>query len=147
MFIGLGPLAVTHEGLGLAGGVEAVYVHGGGADHPVDVDEGGVGAELGEVGFGLMFAVDEAGGVGLAEGDVGGGVFVEEGVPEEQAGLGDGGRVGDEGDFAEAGGAFVRRDEALERVEAGGGVGLGDAAVGEGDGDVFDQRALVGKGL
>ena len=67
---------------------------------------------------GHVLAVDEAGGVGLAEGDVAGGVLVEEGVPEEDAGLGDGGVVGDESDFAEAGGAFVGGDELAQGVLA-----------------------------
>lgn len=60
------PVSVAHEGFGGAVGGEAVYVHGGAADHPVDVDEAVVGAEGGELFFGHLVAADEAGGVGLA---------------------------------------------------------------------------------
>ena len=62
----LDPVAVAHEGFGGAVGGEAVYVHGGAADHPVDVDEAVVCAEGGELFFGHFVAADEAGGVGLA---------------------------------------------------------------------------------
>jgi hypothetical protein len=141
------PVAVAHEGFAGAVGVEAVDVHGGAADHPVDVDEAFVGAELGELGVGHFFAIDEAGGVGLAEGDVAGGVLVKERVPEEDAGLGDGRVVGHEGDFAEAGGAFVGGDELAQGILAGGGGGFGDAAVDKGAADVFDQGAVVGERL
>ncbi len=96
---------------------------------------------------GHLFAADEAGGVGLAERDVAGGVLVEERVPEEDAGLRDGRGCGDEGDFAEAARAIVGGDEAVEDVFAGGGGGLDDAAVFEAAADVFDQRALVGERL
>ena len=85
--------------------------------------------------------------IGLAEGDVAGGVLVEERVVEEQAALRD--RVGmrDEGHLAQAAGALVRADHALEHRLAGAGAGLGDAAGLEADADVADQGALVGQRL
>ena len=114
------------RGSARAVGGEAVDVHGGAADHPVDVDEAFVGAEGGELFLGHFFAADEAGGVGLAERDVAGGVLVEEGVPEEDAGLRDGGVVRDEGDFAELARAFVGGDELVDGGFAGGGGGFDD---------------------
>jgi len=74
---------------------------------------------------------------------VAGGVLVEEGVPEEDAGLRDGRVVGDESNFAELACTFVSGDELVDGGFACGGGGFDDAAILEGTADVFDQRALV----
>jgi len=74
---------------------------------------------------------------------VAGGVLVEEGVPEEDAGLRDGRGVGDESDFAELAGSFVGGDELVQGGFAGGGSRSYDAAVFKCAVDVFDERALV----
>ena len=134
----LDPISVAHEGFGRAVGGETVDVHGGPTDHPVYVDEAVIGSQAGELFFGHLVSSDEAGGVSLSEGDVAGGIFVEESVPEEDTGLRDGGVVRDESDFAELACAFVGGDELVDRGLAGGGGGMDDAAILEGAADVFD---------
>ena len=94
-----------------------------------------------------LFAADEAGRVGLAERDVAGSVLIEQRVPVEDAALRDWGVMRHECDFAQAAGAIVCRDEAVQHVFTGGGRGLNDLPAFKADSDVFNQRALVGEWL
>jgi len=80
------PVTGADERLAFVVGMDAINIHSGAADHPVDVYEAVVGAECSELVGRHFFAIDEAGRVGLAERDVAGGVLVKESVPEKDAG-------------------------------------------------------------
>ena len=111
------------------------------------MNERGVGSPGSKGLFIHRLAFDETGGVGLTQGDVACGVLVEQGVPEENAGLGDGRGVGDEGYFAEATGSVIGGDETIEGFLAGGCGRFDDDAVDEAAADVLDEGALVGERL
>src|SRR5690242_7704999 len=80
----LDPLTLAHQRLDLILGGDAVHVHSAGADHPVDVDQAVVRAELRELFRGELVSILEATAVGLAERNVRRGVFVEERVVKKQ---------------------------------------------------------------
>ncbi len=144
---GLGPLTLAHERLDDAGRGDAVDVEAAGADHPVDVDEAVVGALGGELLGRKLVAIAHAGGVGLAERNVRGGVLVEERIEEKHAACCDGRRVGDERDFAETACAFVGANELLENFLAACGASFDDAAFFKADLDDLKHGALMGKRL
>ena len=84
-----------------------------GADHEVHMVEADVAPSGDELLVGQFLASDEGEAVGASDGDVAGGVLVEERVVEEVSALGDGRTGRDEGDLAEMLRAFVCVDQPL----------------------------------
>src|SRR4051812_42665293 len=101
------PLAGAHQRLGATISRNAVHVHLGGPDHPVDVDEAAVGATNRKLRLAHLAATPEALAVGLAERDVARGVLVEERVEKQKPALRDRRRIWHQRHLAEAAGALV----------------------------------------
>ena len=85
-------------------------------------------------------------GKALADGEVAGRVFVEEGVVEEDAHLGDGGAGRDQGDLAEVGRALVGLEDGLEGVIARLRPEIDDLAAREPEPEAVDQAAVIVEG-
>ena len=88
-------------------------------------------------------AVLDAGGVGGAQSEVAGGVFVEQGIVEQDIHIGNGGVVGNEGDLTQVVGAFAGFDEVFEGFFAGFGLVAYDLAVFKGQREVVDELAVI----
>ena len=84
------PFTLTHDWLTCAVFRDTVYVHLQGADHEVYVVEGDVASSGVELFIVEFFASSEGEAIGASDGDVTGGVLVEERIVEEMATFGDG---------------------------------------------------------
>ena len=96
------PFTLTHDRLVFAVFGDAVNVHLRRADHEVDMVEAHVASSGDKFVVVQLSSSGEGEAVRTSNGDVTGGVLVEERVVEERSAFADGGGSRDKGDFTEA---------------------------------------------
>ncbi len=143
----LGPLTFAHQRFGFAVFGDAVNVEFTRADHPVHMHQRCVHASCQFLFRRHVRCAFHVLGIGLAHGDVAGGVFVVEGFVEDEAGRRDGRGMRHQCHFAQTRCAIIRRDHFLEHVAALVRSAFDDAAFFEAHGYAFNHGALIGQGL
>ena len=98
---------MMHDGFACAILFDAINIHLRGADHEIHMIEADVAARGDKLLVGQLFAADEGEAVGASDGDMAGGVFVEERVVEYMSAFGNRRTRRDERHFAEPRRTFV----------------------------------------
>ena len=126
---------------------DGVDVHILGADHKILVDHGVIDAQGAALGQGLVLKVVNGVGKAHAQGQMAGGVFVEQRVVEQQSGLADGTVVGHQGALAQIGAALVHSDKLGQQVVVLLGVPLHSLARVEANPELVDELPLIAQWL
>src|SRR5215207_7935261 len=137
------PLPGTHEGLARTVFLDAVDVHLRRANHKIHVVDAGVAARRVELFIGQLFAARQREAIGAPNGDMTGCILVKKRVVEEMSPPGDGGAGGDEGNFAQVGGAFIRIDQLLQDRLVLFRAHLDNFPLLKCDREIFDQTAAI----